>query len=66
MSKRNRIASLLMLPFAVVIWAIGWVMCLIGEKKVTRQNKGPDSVFCSSKKLYHDKGALGEFKTKSQ
>jgi hypothetical protein len=39
MPKRNKVASLLVLPFAVLAWLIGWTMCLAGEKKVTRQNK---------------------------
>ncbi|MGD0072627.1 MAG: hypothetical protein ABSB71_13830 [Candidatus Bathyarchaeia archaeon] len=39
MSKRNRVASLFVLPFAVFIWVIGWTMSLAGEEKVTRQNK---------------------------
>jgi hypothetical protein len=39
MPKRNRIASLLVLPLVVFVWMIGWVMCLTGEKKVILQNK---------------------------
>lgn len=39
MQKRNRVASLLALPFVVFIWLIGWCMCLTGEKKGNRQNK---------------------------
>ncbi|MGA2682387.1 MAG: hypothetical protein ABSF44_11390 [Candidatus Bathyarchaeia archaeon] len=43
MLKRNRVASLLMLPFAVFTWMIGWIMCEAGEKKVTLQNKKPQN-----------------------
>jgi hypothetical protein len=40
MLKRNKVASLFVLPFAVFIWVIGWAMCLAGEKKgnPTKQN----------------------------
>jgi hypothetical protein len=39
LKPKNRVAALVVLPFAVSIWAIGWTMCLTGEKKVTKQNK---------------------------
>ncbi|MGD0645539.1 MAG: hypothetical protein ABSA75_11600 [Candidatus Bathyarchaeia archaeon] len=39
MPKRRRVATLVVLPFAVATWLIGWCMCWTGEKKVARQSK---------------------------
>jgi hypothetical protein len=33
MPRRNRLAVLLMLPFAVFLWCIGWSLYSIGDKK---------------------------------
>jgi hypothetical protein len=32
--RRNRIFGLLMIPFAIVVWCVGWGLSWIGEAKV--------------------------------
>jgi hypothetical protein len=39
MPKRNRVAALFMLPFAVFTFLIGWCMCWTGTKKGTVKTK---------------------------
>jgi len=39
MPKRNRAASLFLLPIAVFIWCIGWGLYAVGSKKEAKRNK---------------------------
>jgi hypothetical protein len=32
MPKRNRLASFLLMPIAVFIWFVGWILCCVGSK----------------------------------
>ncbi len=37
MQRRNKIAALLVMPIAVVLWLIGWGLTIIGSKhKITK------------------------------
>jgi hypothetical protein len=33
MPKRNRVASFLLMPFAVFLWCIGWGLYFVGSKR---------------------------------
>ena len=43
MLKRNRVVSILMMPAAISLWAIGWILSLAGEKKSGAPKQKPQN-----------------------